>query len=374
MSTKKLLVFHTAMAPYRIDLWNSLNKAYNFKIYFLRDNLLNQKFDQERLKQSVEFDTNYLTTGFRIGWRTFRVGFLKIIKRFNPDLVISYEYSQTTWTLVLLKKIFGFKYKVFTICDDSLRIAIDCHGGRKISRDLLVKQLDGLILTNDEVVNWYKRQFPSVKSIVKFPIIIREDLFRDNLTLSIPTANQFIRDFQLEGKRIIFFVGRLVLVKGLDRLFHSLVDVFKSDSNAILVIIGNGDEELNLRTLAKSLNIDSKVIFAGRCEGTPLNAWYNIGQLFVLPSHYEPFGAVVNEALIAGAFVGCSSYAGSASLIRSEVNGFVFDPYEMKDLSAKLLLQLQQIEPIKFIDKIRNTKMQIKYEDALAPLLSICSN
>lgn len=34
MMKPKLLVFHKALAPYRIDLFNSLNEAFDTDIYF----------------------------------------------------------------------------------------------------------------------------------------------------------------------------------------------------------------------------------------------------------------------------------------------------------------------------------------------------
>jgi len=52
-------------------------------------------------------------------------------------------------------------------------------------------------------------------------------------------------------------------------------------------------------------------------EAQQLHAWYLCSSGFVLPSIYEPFGAVVDEALIFGLKVLCSKYAGSSYLINN---------------------------------------------------------
>ena len=50
-----------------------------------------------------------------------------------------------------------------------------------------------------------------------------------------------------------------------------------------------------------------------------------MANFFILPSRYEPFGAVVNEALIYGCPVVASKYIGALDFINSE-NGIIFDP------------------------------------------------
>ena len=135
---KKLLVFHQALAPYRIDLWNGLNQYFQADIYFIYGNLLEQKFNQDKLKEKLHFTPQYLNTGFRIGDRAFKWGFLSIIRKKNPDIVITYEYSQTTLFIYWIKILFGFDYQIYSMCDDSMHLA----NSRKGFRETIRKYLD----------------------------------------------------------------------------------------------------------------------------------------------------------------------------------------------------------------------------------------
>ena len=78
------------------------------------------------------------------------------------------------------------------------------------------------------------------------------------------------------------------------------------------------------------------MLFTGRLEGDALNAWYNIASVFVLASYQEAFGAVTNEALLAGCYALISNKAGSSCLVENGVNGYTFSPMDVEELAQKM--------------------------------------
>ena len=112
MKKKKLLVFHPALAPYRIDFLNSVNEHFDTKFYFSNTNLLNQKFDQEKLKKQIDFECNYLTKGFNLRGRSIRFGLISIIKREKPDLILSTEFNIISLYAIIAVKYFSKKTKL----------------------------------------------------------------------------------------------------------------------------------------------------------------------------------------------------------------------------------------------------------------------
>ena len=89
-----------------------------------------------------------------------------------------------------------------------------------------------------------------------------------------------------------------------------------------------------MQDLAVRLKVSA--IFTGWLEGERLAAWYNLADVFVLPSLVEPFGAVVNDALAAGCFCLVSGRCGSACLVRRGWNGELFDPEDESGLASLL--------------------------------------
>lgn len=97
------------------------------------------------------------------------------------------------------------------------------------------------------------------------------------------------------GKRILN-VGSLKDQKNHPLLLRAFARI--ADTNARLMLVGTGQGEASLRTLAAELRIADRVIFAGfRSDPTP---FYRTADLFVLSSDYEGFGNVIVEAMACG--------------------------------------------------------------------------
>jgi glycosyltransferase involved in cell wall biosynthesis len=364
----KILVFHPALAPYRVDFFNALNNFFEASFYFSLKNVSDQKFDQENLKSLCNFTCNYISGGFEFFGRSFRFGVFKIINLEKPDIILCAEYGQITLLVFLYNKLFNTSIKVYTMSDDSIDNSISRKGIRSIFRNTISRNIDGIIFASEEVAIWFKQNISSAVNVLSFPVMHSDLALRKIYNKSIIEANKNIEKYDLSGKKVVLFVGRLVEVKNL----YFLIKCFSSiaDKDCRLVIVGDGDLNLALNLYAKQLGVDEKIIFTGRKEGTTLYNWYTIAQIFVLPSTYEPFGAVVNEALTGGCFVLCSKLAGASSLI-NESNGVLFDPMDEMDLINKLDIAIKNCKPLdNKIEQLRDNKMLFSFEEKMSSLLN----
>lgn len=82
--------------------------------------------------------------------------------------------------------------------------------------------------------------------------------------------------------------------------------------SAFLVFAGEGPLRPQLEAEAAALGIASRVRFLGFVNQSQLPAVYSAADLLVLPSEYEPFGVVVNEAMCCGCVPVTSDRCGSA--------------------------------------------------------------
>lgn len=333
---KKLLVYHNTLAPYRIDLFNALNEAFDFNIYFFRKNLREDKFDMSKLLSQLNFEPKFITSGLEHPTkdRMLRFGYLKKIYLHNPDVIMCLEYNLMTFITAAYTKLFFPKIKVYTTSDDSVDVAENCAPIRKIGRFFCFWFLDGVVLGNDLAEVWYNRKFPKVRTTV-IPIIQKEERLNSIIKNAQPITNEYIKRYKLENKKVLLFVGRLVAVKNLDFLIEVFSRFVSTNKDVKLILVGDGKMKNELIKLTESLKIQENVIFAGRHEYDALYAWYPIADYFILPSTYEPFGAVVNESLIAGVPVICSNLAGASSLINDK-NGIIFNPTDKEELLSIL--------------------------------------
>ena len=104
-----------------------------------------------------------------------------------------------------------------------------------------------------------------------------------------------------------------------------------------LVMVGDGDRHAALLEQARSLNIEPLVRFAGFRNQTELPRFYDLCDVFVLPSKLEPWGLVVNEVMNAGRAVIVSDQVGAAAdLVRNGENGFVYPAGNVDALTGAL--------------------------------------
>lgn len=120
----------------------------------------------------------------------------------------------------------------------------------------------------------------------------------------------------------ILYVGQLIMRKRVDMLLtaFSQLDV----PSIRLRIIGRGEEERNLKQLVNQLGIADRVRFSQGMPNAEIVAAMAAADVLVLPSKFDGWGAVVNEALMVGTPVICSDRCGASDVIENGRNGYVF--------------------------------------------------
>lgn len=134
--------------------------------------------------------------------------------------------------------------------------------------------------------------------------------------------------------REILYVGQLITRKRVDLLLTTFSQL--GVPAARLRIIGKGEEEANLKRIATQLGIADRVDFAGGMPNAQIVAAMASADVLVLPSRFDGWGAVVNEALMVGTPVICSDRCGASDLIEDGRNGYVFEAGEVAALLDKL--------------------------------------
>jgi glycosyltransferase involved in cell wall biosynthesis len=111
--------------------------------------------------------------------------------------------------------------------------------------------------------------------------------------------------------------------------------------NAYVVYAGDGPLRKSLEDRARALGISKRVCLLGFVNQSYLPAVYCASDLLVLPSEYDAFGLVVNEAMLCGLPVVISDRVGAKfDLVRSGENGYIFpagDVAALADILSEIL-------------------------------------
>ena len=126
--------------------------------------------------------------------------------------------------------------------------------------------------------------------------------------------------------------------KGLAELIKSLAEVSASFPNVRVMILGKGDPR-PYRKLARTLGVEERLIFTGPVKDPA--PYYGAADLFVLPTHYDPFANVCLEAMASGLPVVTTRQNGASELIEEGVNGHTVESADQIDgLAEKIGLAL----------------------------------
>jgi len=87
-----------------------------------------------------------------------------------------------------------------------------------------------------------------------------------------------------ETDRIILYVSRLSLTKGIQRIIQVAEMIIKERKNIMFIIIGSGEVEDKARKMIVSKNLDQCVKLIGHIENERLSAFYSSADLFVVPT------------------------------------------------------------------------------------------
>lgn len=112
------------------------------------------------------------------------------------------------------------------------------------------------------------------------------------------------RELGIEKKFVVGHVGRLHPQKNHTFLLDVFAEIKKKKDNAILLLIGTGPLEQNIKEKAQQLGLDKDVIFLGNRKD--MYRIYQSMDIFVFPSLFEGLGIVAIEAQAAGVPIVCS--------------------------------------------------------------------
>jgi glycosyltransferase involved in cell wall biosynthesis len=128
---------------------------------------------------------------------------------------------------------------------------------------------------------------------------------------------------------------------------------------ALLVFAGEGPLHGQLENEAAALRVAERVRFLGFVNQTQLPSIYRCADLMVLPSLYEPFGVVVNEAMLCGCPVIVSDHVGAArDLIAEGRTGFVYPCGDVAALAKLLERALGNREKLRELGQAARARME----------------
>lgn len=221
----------------------------------------------------------------------------------------------------LLKKIYGLKYAVLTH-------GIDCWQIKSGVKYSGLKAAD--IITS---ISEYSRDKMISNGVDAGKIKILHNTVDTSLFRRKNKNYELMNRLGIKDRRILLTVGKISSkerYKGHDVMLDVIAALGKE---YVWVVVGQGDDLGRLENKAKDSGISEKVRFVGEIAPDERPDYYNLCDIFVMPSKGEGFGIVFLEAMACGKpVIGGNRDGSSEPLMRGRL-GFLVDPDDAKEIA-----------------------------------------
>jgi glycosyltransferase involved in cell wall biosynthesis len=179
----------------------------------------------------------------------------------------------------------------------------------------------------------YRERFPEPRHF-RIP-------YHCDLTVFLATPRR-VRD---DGRVVFLFCGQMIARKGVDYLLAAFA---RLGERARLLLVGR-EAELPALLAPLPAGVRERIEYAGFQAPEELPRFFAQAGVFVLPSRYDGWGVVVNQALGAGLPIICSDMVGAGhDLVEENVNGLKFragDAAELEKKMARLVAEPDLLAP-----------------------------
>ena len=334
----RLVLITEIIAPYRIPVFNALARqpGIDLHVIFLAETDPTQR---EWLvpKSEIQFSYEVLPSWRRrvyghnvlLNW-----GIDEALQQALPDVIVCGGYSYlASWEALRWAKRHRSPFLLWTEST-----AQDRRSGSNFIESLkshFIGQCDGFVVPGKASFEYVRSYEITEDRIFTAPNAVDNAFFSRAAECARAAADVRREMFDLPV-RYFLFTGRLEAEKGIFDLLEAYAALASEVRNEVgLVFAGDGSARSQLARRGAAIRPGS-IRIAGFLQHEQLAIFYGLAEIFVFPTHTDPWGLVVNEAMACGLPVICSRAAGCAADLVDNGNGRLVDRGDVGELSAAM--------------------------------------
>ena len=212
-----------------------------------------------------------------------------------------------------------------------------------IERNNMSRDRDGLFLNKFSLFDRLSSYL--IDKIICVSYDLRNDLiqrgFKKNKLVVIYNGVEIDKYFELKGYQrnnhlfTIGMIGRLHPQKGHIDLFNALKIVSEQGYKFKVLVVGEGNLKSSLKSYVRNLELEKNIYFIG--FQNELNKIYNLCDLVVVPSRWEPLPNTILEAMSAGKAIIATAVGGIPEVIKHKETGILVYSNHPRDISEAII-------------------------------------
>lgn len=327
---KKVLYITNIPAPYRIEFFNELSKSCDLTVAFERNSADNRNKDWKS-GENYRFHSVFMKSKFRKIEGAFCPEIISIIKEYAKETIIVGGYSTPTGI-----------YSIFYMKLHQIPFWLNCDGGMIKADNRIKRKLKSFFIgaavgwlstgkISDEYLIYYGAKREKIYHY-PFTSVKESDIIKINQEEKVKIK----KELGIQEEKVILFVGSFIYRKGIDDLIRASRNI----SNVALVLVG-GSGLLQYQEILDE-GMKCMLYVPGFKKKEELKLYYQVADIFVLPTRGDVWGLVVNEAMACGLPVlTTDKCVAGLELVEDGVNGYIVsadNPEMLGDRIRKLLL------------------------------------
>jgi len=266
-------------------------------------------------------------------YRSFLASVIKAVEDFKPDLIHVQHVSLLLWVANFIKSLYGINF-VVTAHGTGIKTTIDNKNYFSLSRDGLRAAKRIIAVSNESkhaLINVFGEEFEKKTKVIPGGIHLED--YPSEMKIKIINEK-----YNLNGKKIVLFSGRLTEEKGLNYLISAAKNI-RGD----VYIIGDGPEKKNLEDSITKLKLSNVHLlgFMGSDKKEELKEFYYRSDVVILPTVVdEALGLSIVEAMAAKKPIVATKKGGIPLLVKHELGGLLIkfkNTKQIADACNKLL-------------------------------------
>ena len=320
---KRVLVLSSFPAPYRVAVFKGLASYYDMDLFFGLST--NESRNTDWYSKSDTFSFEVLDN------KKSKELFNHALKCINSyDFVLAYDINQIpAFRLVYCCQKNNVPY--FVNCDGAF---LHNNPIKNYVKKLLFKKATGCFSSGTSATKYFLKYGVSLDRIFKhnFSSLEKKDIISAPLTKD--EKDDIKRQLGIPNKKTAIAVGQFIKRKGFDSLLLAWSLLKNRDSQ--LIIVGGGKERAKYEKIIKKNKL-SNVILIDYLPKDELKKYYLASDFFVLPTHEDVWGLVVNEAMACGLPVITTNKCNAGiELVQNCINGYIVLDGDLSDLAIRI--------------------------------------
>lgn len=323
---KKVAIIHNIIAPYKVALFNELTKLIsNMEVIFIAEK--EKRRDWNIDYSNIKFPYTILFKGSIESINSFAIAkeTWKMLEKIRPETSIICDYSNIFGWISLLWAKRNKNNLVFWL--DSTYDDKKHYFPKELVKHFFLKYFDAFLAPGEKTKHYLEYMKVDSSKIITTGYSVDNEFFTEQYQLYKDKRETLLNELEIKRKQNFIFIGRFAPEKNIFTLLYSFLEVSQKNSDWGLILLGDGPLKNEINTFISDNNLQNKILLPGFIQQEGIVQYLTASDVFVLPSLSEPWGLVVNEALLCRLPVIVSTKCGcQPELVQEGVNGFSFDP------------------------------------------------